>query len=157
VRLKAQLPESVSSSLIPGNIAFHSARVAPILDSMRRRLAFLQSQQQQQSSTSPSAEAAEERESGLKRTMSSRSNSSRSSNSSNAALTAWSLPFISTVTGRVVTRVDAQYWCDNVRQPVLFHRAVENVFSNENAPEVVVEVGPHRTLVGPLMQVRWWR
>ena len=34
----------------------------------------------------------------------------------------WSLPFISTVTGRLETRVDADYFVQNLRKPVLFRK-----------------------------------
>lgn len=67
---------------------------------------------------------------------------------------AWSLPFVSSVTARVETRVDARYFCDNVRKPVLFKQAVEAAFAGEHPPDVVVEIGPHRTLISPLLQVR---
>jgi malonyl CoA-acyl carrier protein transacylase len=110
--LKGSLPPGTTSTFVPGNIAFHSSRCQPILEPMRKRLAFLDA----------------------------RSTSS------------WSVPLVSTVTGKVVTATPAQYWADNVRRPVLFQTAVEAAFRMNPAPEVVVEVGPHRTLVGPTMQ-----
>lgn len=118
LRIKECLPSGISNSFIPGNIAFHSRRVDPILDSMRRRLAFLQQ-----------------------------------GSGGGEDTAAWSLPFVSTVTGRMATTVPAEYWCDNVRQPVLFHKAVESVWGGERAPEIMLELGPHRTLVTPFMQV----
>jgi len=67
--------------------------------------------------------------------------------------TTWSLPCISTVTGGNLTQIDASYWCSNVRQPVLFQDAIETMFSShENAPEVVLELGPHRTLVAAVRE-----
>lgn len=124
--LKTRIPGSTSSTLIPGNIAFHSSHVTPILGDMQHRLAFMR----------PSGNS-----------------DGKSKATKEGAVSAWSLPFISTVTGRVVTAVTPEYWCDNVRQPVLFQRAVETMFGGETAPDVVIEVGPHRTLLGPLTQV----
>jgi len=66
--------------------------------------------------------------------------------------TIWSIPCISTVTGHDMTCADAAYWCSNVRQPVMFRKAIETMFSHENQPEVVLEIGPHRTLVAPVLQ-----
>jgi len=61
--------------------------------------------------------------------------------------------FVSTVTGEESTRTDAEYWCRNVRSAVLFQHAVQCIFEDEDtAPDVVLEIGPHKTLAGPVLQ-----
>jgi acyl transferase domain-containing protein len=42
----------------------------------------------------------------------------------------------------------------NVRYPVLFQKAVEKLYSGDTVPDVVLEIGPHQTLVSPIKQVR---
>lgn len=108
----AKLPEGTFKAFVPGNIAFHSSRVEPILDSMRQRLAFL-----------------------------------------NKRPKVWGLPYVSTVSGKVETSVDADYWARNVRCAVNFKKAIETIFSQDVHPDVVVEIGPHKTLVSPIMQI----
>jgi acyl transferase domain-containing protein len=82
------LPEGTLKAFVPGNIAFHSSRVEPILDGMRQRLSFL-----------------------------------------NKRPKTWGLPFVSSVTGKVETQLDANYWCENVRRAVLFQKTIETVFA----------------------------
>lgn len=66
---------------------------------------------------------------------------------------AWRAAFISTVTGEQEHSLPASYWCDNVRQPVHLQRAVQHLFSEDGeAPDLVLELGPHRTLLGPIKQ-----
>ena len=57
---------------------------------------------------------------------------------------------ISTVTGDFISgeQVDARYWMRNVRQPVNFQRACEELFRNGCA--AVVEIGPHAVLATAL-------
>ncbi|GGO83336.1 hypothetical protein GCM10011348_26860 [Marinobacterium nitratireducens] len=57
-----------------------------------------------------------------------------------------SLPVYSTVTGTRVegTAFDAEYWCRNVRQPVYFYRALEQMLAD--GYEDFIEVGPHPVL-----------
>jgi acyl transferase domain-containing protein len=51
------------------------------------------------------------------------------------------IPFVSTVTGRVETRLDADYWCENVRRPVLFQRAIEAFYRGvASGPDLFLEV-----------------
>jgi len=65
----------------------------------------------------------------------------------------WSIPCVSTATGTLSRVTDATYWCDNIRQTVRFQAALEYIFADEDeAPEIVVELGPHRTLVSPILQ-----
>jgi acyl transferase domain-containing protein len=69
--VKLLFPEGTTTGFVQGNIAFHSSRMLPILETMRARLSFLDQR----------------------------------------GPTGWSLPFVSTVTGKVETQVDAEYWC----------------------------------------------
>jgi thioester reductase-like protein len=62
-----------------------------------------------------------------------------------------SVPFVSSVTGKITERLDAAYWWANVRQPVLFAAAIETALS-EFRPDVVVEVSPHDALVPAVRQ-----
>jgi acyl transferase domain-containing protein len=64
-----------------------------------------------------------------------------------------SIPFYSSVTGMKVdgTALDASYWVSNLLSPVLFHPAVSQLLSD--LPDtVLLEVGPHSALAGPLRQ-----
>ncbi|MGV4981467.1 type I polyketide synthase [Streptomyces sp. NRAIS4] len=57
------------------------------------------------------------------------------------------VPILSTVTGALLTgpELDARYWMDNLREPVLFHDAISHL-AKEDTP-VFVEISPH-----PLLQ-----
>jgi len=54
--------------------------------------------------------------------------------------------FYSTVTGNVLagSELGADYWWDNIRQPVLFGSAMENLL--DNGYQVFLEIGPHPVL-----------
>ena len=56
------------------------------------------------------------------------------------------IPIYSTVTGELVSGVayDAEYWCDNVREPVLFSKAINTLASEDH--KFFVEIGPHPVL-----------
>lgn len=41
-----------------------------------------------------------------------------------------------------------------MRSPVLFQKAIEALYSGDTVPDVVLEIGPHQTLVSPIKQVR---
>jgi acyl transferase domain-containing protein/acyl carrier protein len=60
------------------------------------------------------------------------------------------IPMFSTVTGELVgpSELDADYWCRNMRQPVLFANAVEAVVAADF--DTFVELGPHPVLSGML-------
>ena len=61
--------------------------------------------------------------------------------------------FVSTVTGEETNQTDSRYWCKNVRSAVVLEHAVQCIFADEEtAPDVVVEIGPHKTLAGPLLE-----
>lgn len=48
--------------------------------------------------------------------------------------------------------LDAQYWVENLTNPVRFSTSVKQMCT-ENAPDVIVEIGPHAALEGPVKQV----
>jgi acyl transferase domain-containing protein/NADPH:quinone reductase-like Zn-dependent oxidoreductase/thioester reductase-like protein/acyl carrier protein len=106
------LPEGTQKAMVPGNIAFHSSRVEPILPAMKVRLAFLDKHPK-----------------------------------------TWGLPYVSAVTGKLESKLDSDYWVDNVRRPVLFQKAIETIFSQDTSPDIVIEIGPHKTLCSPIAQV----
>lgn len=112
--VKELLPPETPSTLIPGNIAFHSSLMDPALLAIEKKLAYL----------------------------------------NQTPRTAWKAAFVSTVTGQqVVEGMTAQYWVDNVRQPVRLQSAIEFLFADDDtAPDMVIEIGPHRTLLGPIKQ-----
>jgi acyl transferase domain-containing protein/acyl carrier protein len=58
----------------------------------------------------------------------------------------------STVTGGLVedAAYDAQYWCDNIRQPVYFAKAIGEMLSADY--EGFLEVGPHPVLAGSIKE-----
>ena len=60
------------------------------------------------------------------------------------------LPMISTVTGAALagTELGAQYWWDNVRQPVRFEQALETLTAQGDV--LYLEIGPHPVLRGYL-------
>ncbi|MCG8917163.1 SDR family NAD(P)-dependent oxidoreductase [Actinokineospora sp. PR83] len=61
--------------------------------------------------------------------------------------------FYSTTTGERVAEpvLDAQYWFDNLRSPVLFAGTVETALADGH--DVVVEVSPHPVLLGAVAEV----
>ncbi|KAM5483533.1 Type I Iterative PKS [Microsporum canis] len=76
----------------------------------------------------------------------------------------WNGPlFTSPVTGEVVTAVKqlrAEHWVQNLTKPVQFSRAFENMcFSSSGSSsqsanvDVILEIGPHSTLAGPIRQI----
>ena len=63
-----------------------------------------------------------------------------------------SVPIYSTVTGKAGDGrdFDAAYWVENLRQPVLFSKAVERLA--EDGHEVFLEISPHPILLGAVEQ-----
>lgn len=63
------------------------------------------------------------------------------------------IPLYSSVTGDAVTGADwgAEYWADNVRQPVRFADAAETIIGDGH--RVFLEVGPHPVLGGNLREL----
>ncbi|KAH9989423.1 acyl transferase domain-containing protein [Xylariaceae sp. FL0662B] len=67
-----------------------------------------------------------------------------------------SLPFFSTVTSEMIplnSALDAAYWRSNLESPVLFNTGVERLLKFQGLNSVLVEVGPHSALSGPLRQI----
>ncbi|CAP96413.1 Pc21g15160 [Penicillium rubens Wisconsin 54-1255] len=65
------------------------------------------------------------------------------------------IPFYSTVTGKVMpadSDMGASYWRENLEKPVLFSRAVRTLLEAQET-KVIVEVGPHSALAGPLREI----
>ncbi|KAH5755460.1 hypothetical protein HBI88_210740 [Parastagonospora nodorum] len=69
--------------------------------------------------------------------------------------------FVSSVTGRVVDKIDPSYWVKNLVQPVMFMDAVQGLLAPEHLgkskaaqalPRVVIEIGPHAALRNPIKQ-----
>lgn len=60
------------------------------------------------------------------------------------------LPIWSTVTGARVDRVsfDAEYWCDNIREPTLFARAMAGLIAEGH--RTFLEIGPHPVLAAAI-------
>ncbi len=56
------------------------------------------------------------------------------------------VPFYSTVTGKLVNgaELNAEYWWNNIRQPVLFEQAIKNLLAD--GTNIFIEVGPHPVL-----------
>ena len=56
------------------------------------------------------------------------------------------IPFYSTVLGQLLKEAtcDAEYWCKNIRQPVLFAKSIENIIND--GYQLFLEVGPHPVL-----------
>lgn len=70
-----------------------------------------------------------------------------------------SLPFFSSVTGGIFGNqkgndLGPKYWQTNLESPVLFKSAVSALLESHNFPnEIVLELGPHSALAGPLRQI----
>lgn len=62
------------------------------------------------------------------------------------------IPLYSTVTSNLIEgpHLGAQYWCDNIRQPVLFAKAMGEIISA--GYEAFLEVGPHPVLGGSIKE-----
>lgn len=67
--------------------------------------------------------------------------------------------FSSPVSGDVVPSseaLSAEHWSNNMQSPVLFHQALEHMcFTKNGSPQVdmVIEVGAHNTLAGPIRRI----
>ncbi|KAI1170391.1 putative polyketide synthase [Nemania sp. FL0916] len=61
----------------------------------------------------------------------------------------------SSVDGRWSQRaVDVGYWYSNMIQPVRFRQALEQMLTDEDAPDFLIEVGPSGALAGPVGQIK---
>ncbi|KAL7918585.1 polyketide synthase [Trichoderma austrokoningii] len=67
------------------------------------------------------------------------------------------IPFYSSVTGKRVTgdgSLNAFYWRSNMERPVLFNTALRSALSDHGGERyVLIEIGPHPALKGPLGQI----
>ena len=56
------------------------------------------------------------------------------------------IPFYSTVTGNILDgkQLDAEYWWNNIRKPVLFEQAIKHLLAD--GTNIFIEVGPHPVL-----------
>ncbi|KAI1205736.1 reducing type I polyketide synthase [Annulohypoxylon truncatum] len=68
--------------------------------------------------------------------------------------------FVSPVTGKRIydaERLGPQHWVQNMTQPVLFASSFHNMISDEiegqQQVDIVIEVGPHSALAGPIRQI----
>ncbi|RDA82504.1 hypothetical protein CP532_4456, partial [Ophiocordyceps camponoti-leonardi (nom. inval.)] len=50
-------------------------------------------------------------------------------------------------------RLGPSYWRDNLRKPVLFNAALRSALSDLNEKSLLVEIGPHPALQGPMNQI----
>ena len=67
-----------------------------------------------------------------------------------------SIPLFSSVTGKTIispNAFNAIYWRSNLENPVLFHTAIRNIIKAGFRKPVMLEIGPHSTLAGPLRQI----
>lgn len=66
------------------------------------------------------------------------------------------IPMYSCITGDKVTSQDlgVRYWAKNISAPVLFDKALQRLLTVETAVSVVIEVGPHSALAGPIRQTK---
>ncbi|ETS84328.1 hypothetical protein PFICI_02353 [Pestalotiopsis fici W106-1] len=68
--------------------------------------------------------------------------------------------FFSSVAGALLENPDAthlgpKYWQTNLESPVYFRAAVSDIFAHKDLPNpILVEIGPHSALSGPLRQIR---
>ena len=62
------------------------------------------------------------------------------------------IPMYSTVHGRLMNgnELAASYWVDNLREPVLFLTAIQNLLEDDF--DIFMEMSPHPILVGPIRQ-----
>lgn len=62
------------------------------------------------------------------------------------------VPMISTVTGVLVAgnEMDARYWCDNLRKPVLFAETVRSLLAD--GYDTFIEISPHPVVLSALQQ-----
>ncbi|KAK2612291.1 hypothetical protein QQS21_001717 [Conoideocrella luteorostrata] len=51
-----------------------------------------------------------------------------------------------------LSHLGPSYWVDNLTKPVLFSSALKELY-NQEKPDVLVEVGPHAALEGPIKQI----
>ncbi|KAG6160158.1 Type I Iterative PKS [Claviceps purpurea] len=62
--------------------------------------------------------------------------------------------FYSSLHGRVIEskELGPSYWVNNLTEPVLFSPAITNMYEEEK-PQILIEIGPHSALEGPIKQI----
>ncbi|KAJ5217474.1 type I iterative polyketide synthase [Penicillium citrinum] len=66
------------------------------------------------------------------------------------------LPFFSCVKGQQISspkELDTTYWRQTIQSPVLFHQSINALLETSQNDRVILEVGPHSLLSGPLRQI----
>ncbi|KAG9249431.1 polyketide synthase [Emericellopsis atlantica] len=66
------------------------------------------------------------------------------------------IPFYSSVTGKRLQGdgcLGAKYWRQNMESPVLFNGALREALASQPADTVLIEIGPHPALKGPIGQI----
>lgn len=66
------------------------------------------------------------------------------------------IPFYSSVTGERLMGhgvLDAPYWRANMEKPVLFNAALRSALHGEDSKLILIEIGPHLALSGPIGQI----
>ncbi|KAF2716908.1 polyketide synthase [Polychaeton citri CBS 116435] len=66
------------------------------------------------------------------------------------------IPFYSSVTGKRLTgegSLEASYWRQNMENPVLFNSALRASLRDQDGKVVLIEIGPHPALAGPIGQI----
>ncbi|KAI9037118.1 lovastatin diketide synthase LovF [Aspergillus affinis] len=65
-------------------------------------------------------------------------------------------PLVSTVTNETISDpclLNPSYWRKNVESPVLFNTALQKILCGNEQKKVLLEIGPHSALSGPLRQI----
>ena len=61
----------------------------------------------------------------------------------------------SSVTGEPITHVlDANYWKTNMLSPVLFSQALTSMVSEPTRPDLLIEIGPSKSLAAPISHIK---
>ena len=66
------------------------------------------------------------------------------------------VPLFSSVTGNLITnskQLGSLYWRQNLELPVLFYSATQSMLSQLPTDSILLEIGPHSALAGPLRQI----
>ncbi|KAF3760395.1 hypothetical protein M406DRAFT_109461 [Cryphonectria parasitica EP155] len=89
-------------------------------------------------------------------TLSTATNASSSSSSPASPSECRQVEFFSSLRGTKIqdtsSLVDATYWVENLTKPVRFSTSVKQLCT-ESPPDVIVEIGPHAALEGPVKQI----
>lgn len=67
----------------------------------------------------------------------------------------WRCRMMSTVSNRFVDdeRMDSAYWAANLESPVFFNQAIHTLTEEVPDLDMIVEIGPHSALSGPIRQI----